>query len=529
MSNLDGRLIEEYTAGINAPAGPEDAGKLAVVNEEGTNLDYHSLAEVDPSVMVAPGSMLGLQIDAPEAAERVALTGAEVCENLRRSTIQSIEDADITPGTPFDVALNDDTTVLLIRVNGHQQLRTLLDSSGKDGREIDIEYDPVTPPGSLTILHNTAGDIGGKAFFNPDAKTAYVYRTTSFRARLRSGFWRPQLPVVTAIEQVVPVTPAGGSAAGGVYVATDLGINPDTTHVTFDVQADGDVQIAGFPDVKGRRLTTGKLNSGTARRVVFLQFSALEPTSASRFAIPRETSALIIANSVENREWINIVPSAGARVWVLVNGQGARENYLDNVAGDVPVHDGKAWTTSRFFGLLRLTERAAAGLTLSVGQLAIWAKTDHKLYVRDQTNTDLKLVTAPALAGDLGDGIISAAKLAPTASNKAVPFVFHVPYAAGTGGAARDVQLTAGEAFNFRIVEVVSQVNVAVGASSGQLRSAAAGGGSALSFSVSTATTGTTKDTNRATPNNVVAGTPIYWRLTDGAVAGDIIVHCLRY
>lgn len=178
-----------------------------------------------------------------------------------------------------------------------------------------------------------------------------------------------------------------------------------------------------------------------------------------------------------------------------------------------------------------LTEQASFPVTLTAGQLAIWAKDDapNNPYVRDDTNVDRKILTAPALGTDISDAIITPAKLAVTASNKGVKFSFHVPYVAGTGGAARDVLLTLGESFNFRIVEVTSLVNAAVAASSGTLRSASGGGGSALSFAVSTAATGTSKETNRATPNNVTASTPVYWRLTDGAVAGDIIVDCIRY
>lgn len=47
MSSLDGALIDETTAGINAPAGIQDAGKLARVDAEGTNLEY-----VDASVVI---------------------------------------------------------------------------------------------------------------------------------------------------------------------------------------------------------------------------------------------------------------------------------------------------------------------------------------------------------------------------------------------------------------------------------------------------------------------------------------------
>lgn len=46
MSNLDGRVLEDFTQGINAPEGIEDAGKLVVVNAEGTNFEFVAVAEV---------------------------------------------------------------------------------------------------------------------------------------------------------------------------------------------------------------------------------------------------------------------------------------------------------------------------------------------------------------------------------------------------------------------------------------------------------------------------------------------------
>lgn len=46
MSNLDGRILDEFTEGINAPVGPEDAGKLAVVDEAGRNFRYATAESV---------------------------------------------------------------------------------------------------------------------------------------------------------------------------------------------------------------------------------------------------------------------------------------------------------------------------------------------------------------------------------------------------------------------------------------------------------------------------------------------------
>lgn len=607
----------------------------------------------------------------------------------------------------------------------------------------------------------------------------------------------------------IQVTPGGGTGAGGAYLAADLAllVNSLATSICFDIQADGDVVIAGLPwpssqpnagtPAPMRMLTLTKSNPGTTRRIVIPHYSALEATVANRVALPRETSSLVIASRLESRTFRNFAPTnSGGRYWVLLDGMGARENYLDNATGDVAVHDGKEFTKTSLSALLATVPPATGGLFLPTSQVVgsalplamalnaattryflttsgdgdietITAGTAGRLvlfqsvfggtkrfrhllggagstkficprsvdcYLGERENallmcdgangwlvmpfgdslpmaagaqcgrqidaatgravdltgaeqgqnirfaftqvltlsagtyndveidvrakivevvptgdviiTGFKMVLNPlapgaggtpgtpraegnagalfsiykhgfsgrvmlynynagsaalnqigtpnqvewmlehAAAGTLigysasygkfqpvgkpsaqcarngvgfggrditnyveGTGIsigmsdnttlkasnvaiavlpITPTFLSPLASNKAVRFCFHVPYAAGSAG-ARDVLITSGEAFNLRIVGVTSMVNTPQAASSGQLRSAAAGGGSPLSFSVATTAGATTEETNRAAPNDIAAGTPIYWRLTDGRVAGDIFVDCLRY
>lgn len=723
------------------------------------------------------------------------------------------------------------------------------------------------------------------AINTPGTFTYYFSSLQVVRMRYQFNRWRVHAsPEGASNFQTITVTPGGGSAEGGVYLESDLGIRPMTTNIVFSIDADGDVVIASLPNWPGRRLVISKVQNGPWRRLVFPHFSSLEPVASKRITIPRETSSLVIADRLETREFINIVVTGTTRYWTLTQGMGACENYLDNVLGDIPVHDGKEflktqagslpmlerssgmtlaagyghffakndtpnnpyfrddtnadrkiitapvvasdfsstaaggvlmnagnasavpafvaptaglqylrrnsantanewgalpaisgptgatgyaggaitapyvlgavsvatetdpgsgnysidggihpgatvirisdvaedgsnwrsalWSlgsvtntllgqlrivqgnfpsnyalfnvtgvtqltgytrltvsfvggggsggvvgTSKWLtvtlagnvgatgstgptgatgptlgwdaslainpssgansplipdgqylgfgttppadatarirsdgalkivtnsslvadalaaislsasgavaiysigdyyillrslngyialqsptihlsgsitaisGILRLVERASAGVSLTAGQFALWVKDDtpNNLYLRDDTNVDRKVVTAPVLGTDLSDRIITANKLAAPVNNKAVPFTFHVAYAAGSTG-ARDIEITTGETFNFRIYEVQVLVNVAVAGSSGALRSAAGGGGSALSFSISTATLGTVKETNRRVTDNVAAGTPIYWRLTDGGVEGHIIVHCL--
>ncbi len=168
------------------------------------------------------------------------------------------------------------------------------------------------------------------------------------RMRYQFTRWRAHTsPTGAVIQQTIAVTPGGGSAAGGVYLESDLGIRPLTTNIVFTIAADGDVTIASLPSSPGRRLVISKEQDGPARRIVIPHFSALEADATKRFAIPRETSSLVIADRIETREFVNYAPTAsGSRFWILTNGMGGRENYLDNVVGDIPIHDGKEWKTA---------------------------------------------------------------------------------------------------------------------------------------------------------------------------------------
>lgn len=94
--------------------------------------------------------------------------------------------------------------------------------------------------------------------------------------------------------------------------------------------------------------------------------------------------------------------AAGATVvlrWQLISPNFPFAHASDNAIGDTFSHDGTNWTAG-IASFLRLVERAA-GITLSAGQALLFPKTDHNLYFRDQTNTDRKIVTAPALLTDI--------------------------------------------------------------------------------------------------------------------------------
>jgi hypothetical protein len=135
---------------------------------------------------MAPGTMKGQTVDGATGAP-VDLTGLEQAENWRRETVQTVSGV---AGT-LDIALNDDTTLLLIRTTADATLRTLGTTAiNPGGREVMIEHDRLSGTGTLTIAHNTAGTF--TPFFCPNALSIAMGQTTCLEARLRSGFWRPQ-------------------------------------------------------------------------------------------------------------------------------------------------------------------------------------------------------------------------------------------------------------------------------------------------------------------------------------------------
>lgn len=147
------------------------------------------------------------------------------------------------------------------------------------------------------------------------------------------------------------VTPGGGSGTGGVYLAADFALQASTTNAVFSIGADGDVLIGGFPGTAGREIVFSKEQSSSARRLVFPHFSTLEPTVLNRFAIPAETSSLVITDRIETRKFRCMAPTmSGARFWVLTDGRAVAENYLSNVAGDVPAHNGSRWSKTNING-----------------------------------------------------------------------------------------------------------------------------------------------------------------------------------
>jgi hypothetical protein len=105
-------------------------------------------------------------------------------------------------------------------------------------------------------------------------------------------------------------------------------------------------------------------------------------------------------------------------------------------------------------------------------------------------------------------------------------------WAAGTPGSAGDIVIYDGSTtklpFGIRIVDVTVIVATNLAGKTATLRSAAAGGGSALSDALSLASTGVVRNATVTTTAAVSAGAGLWLRLSDIGTAGEIIINCLR-
>lgn len=112
-----------------------------------------------------------------------------------------------------------------------------------------------------------------------------------------------------------------------------------------------------------------------------------------------------------------------------------------------------------------------------------------------------------------------------------VPFVIVVPFPALVTGAADDVEILASAPFALNLLDRWADVSAAIGASSVRYRSAAGGGGTALSGSIDTATV---CDGRRASSGSVGASASvpangsIFLRRVDRAVAGRAYLLAVR-
>jgi hypothetical protein len=172
-------------------------------------------------------------------------------------------------------------------------------------------------------------------------------------------------------------------------------------------------------------------------------------------------------------------------------------------------------------------------VTLTAGQLLLWAKNNapNDLFIRDDTNTDRKVVTAPVPAADLADAIISPAKLATVASNIGVPFSIGPIALTATGAAADDVVVYSANApFAFRIRRMIPIITTGQASGVIQARNATGGGGAAVSseFDATVASDQPAVTTNLGLTATIALNGTLVVRRNNGNIAGEVFFDCVR-
>jgi hypothetical protein len=107
--------------------------------------------------------------------------------------------------------------------------------------------------------------------------------------------------------------------------------------------------------------------------------------------------------------------------------------------------------------------------------------------------------------------------------------VLRKAFTAGTTGSADDVAVALAVPFGFRIVDVKLVVLTVKAAATVTLRTATAGGGSALSEALSVATAGYVRlGTASTATTTVAAGGNVYLRRSDRACAGELLIELIK-
>lgn len=116
----------------------------------------------------------------------------------------------------------------------------------------------------------------------------------------------------------------------------------------------------------------------------------------------------------------------------------------------------------------------------------------------------------------IDDGGVGAAEAAPAAAGAAIGVVLSVMF----DGASRDAPLFTAAPYSFRVIDAWTKLSTAVGGSSVRWRSESGGNGSALTASMSSASTGTVRESTTSSPA-VAEGSGCHLRLSTTGIVGE--------
>jgi len=235
VDGIDGVPGPTGATGATGPQGPPGAaGEMGEPGEMGPQ------GETGPSIIVSPGEMLGHQVDASGVAAAHALTGAEVGELIRRSTVLALTPA---PGD-LTLTVNPDTTIVTITTTGDVRLRGIIGLS--EGRSIVIEHIRASGVGELRLENQSGFGLGLIEFLLPHQLDLFLGNRTGVVVRQRGTFIR--LDANSAGFQHVFGERAAGQTLnpgqGQLFVKNDTPNNP---YFRDDTNADRKITTAPVP------------------------------------------------------------------------------------------------------------------------------------------------------------------------------------------------------------------------------------------------------------------------------------------
>lgn len=125
----------------------------------------------------------------------------------------------------------------------------------------------------------------------------------------------------------------------------------------------------------------------------------------------------------------------------------------------------------------------------------------------------------------VGDNTLDPGHAAAAVAGLGAAFAISVLLTAGTPGTADDVTVFAASApFAFQILDCWGKVGTGISTKTATLRSAAAGGGSALSSALDFGTSSVTSRDNSGAAPSVSKGGSLYVRRSDRGVAGTVVI-----
>jgi hypothetical protein len=147
-----------------------------------------------------------------------------------------------------------------------------------------------------------------------------------------------------------------------------------------------------------------------------------------------------------------------------------------------------------------------------------------------------RLADGAVTTDKLAAGAVTPTKLDPldaTVVDEGVHFTVMVPFTAAAAGTPDDVTVYAGNCpSKRRYIDSLVKCTTAIGSSTGQLRSATGGGGSAISSAMSTGTTATSgRDVGGGitlAAQTIAANGDLYFRRSDRGIAGVLYITFLK-